>query len=212
MAVQDAKNGIFSTNPQTSGYQNIAGYGWQMVKDDHDGKGPYFFINGGSQKKYLSEVQAEQEYKKNQAKKDKVQQDITNFFTGQIQDFNDWEKYYASKVSELQGEIAQQKASIKENTAIAETNLGKLNPLYQKYGTTDVKSFSDGTDKRNGTTWTGLLNKAKHSVTISEGLISIKQMFLDAYIQLMNHTAACGNAVEQIAQNCLDQNSRLLRN
>ena len=153
----------------------------------------------GTEKVYLSEYYALQS---TNTRKAKVQQDITKFFTNQIDDFKDWENYYASKVAELTGEVSLLKQSIQTNNGIYSKNTSLLNPLIEKYGTDNASEFQ-GQDKTNGIKWTKEKYTAKHAISDAWSRISVKRMFIETYTRLMNHSGFCGNMVQRIANNCL---------
>ena len=127
-----------------------------------------------------------------------ITNDITNFFSGQVKDFDDWAKYYGSKIGKLNEEIALFKESIKTNNGVVSKNTSLLTPLYQKYNTHDVSKF-EGQDKTKGTAWTNAKNTASKTISDAWSRISVRQMFIETYTRLMNHSNFCGGMVEKIA-------------
>ena len=193
MSVQSAQNST-KQNPSS---ENM----WQMVDGEyvqiHTDNGGMYFIKGGTEKVYL----AEYNYQKSvQAKKDKVQKDITNFFSKQESDFAGWRDDYASKIAFWTKKIATNQTNIFKFNTIEETNIALLNPLYEKYQSENVADFQ-GKDKSNGYIWQHNQRKAKHQSNVATSLIATERWIIEGYKRLMNNSEACRKQVVKIAEN-----------
>ena len=192
MTVQSAKEqNIFNSSTSGSDWVMIDGMTYKKQTDE---KGDYI-VKGGTEKVYLAEYYNQQ---RTDAKKAKLQQEITGFFSDQIKDFDDWTKYYGAKAGKLNEEITLLKESIKTNNDIVAKNTSLLKPLYAKYNTTDISAFR-GTDKTNGENWTKSKKAATKTISDAWSRISVKNMFIETYTRLMNHSNFCGAMVEKIA-------------
>ena len=193
MTVENTKNqNLFNAS---------SGNNWQMIDGEyvqiHTDVGGQYFIKGGTEKVYL----AQYNYQKTvQAQKDKLQSDITNFFSKQENDFAGWRDEYASKIAYWTEKIEKNKKNIFKFNKIEETNTALLNPLYEKYQSTDVKDFK-GTDKSHGRTWQLAQRKAKHQSNVAFSLIDTEKWIIEGYRRLMNHSEACRQQVVNIAEN-----------
>lgn len=200
MSVQEknVNQNLFSNTSTGNNRQMLEGYGY--VKIERDDRGEYFYINRGSKKIYLSDYY---EHKAMQVRKNKVQEDITNFFTKQENDFANWRDEYASKIKKWQGKITENKSIYKASLVTIEEKDKGLNPLYKKYNTFDISKFSDGKDKELGYNLYSDKKSAKHASNVALGQISVEQMIIEGYTRLMRHSEFCRNIVAKIAQGCI---------
>ena len=103
MTVQSAKEqNIFNSSSSGSEWVMIDGMSYKKQTDE---RGEYI-VKGGTEKVYLSDYYNQQ---KTDAKKAKLQQQITGFFSDQVKDFDDWTAYYGAKAGKLNEEIANLK-------------------------------------------------------------------------------------------------------
>ena len=192
------------TNTENTNTHSSSENKWQMIdgvgyiKIESDNHGEFFYKNGGSEKVYLSDYYCQ---KNEQAKKDKLQSDITGFFTKQENDFASWRDEYASKIGKWQAKIAENQSIFKASQEIVQAKDSELNPLYHKYNTFDISKFSDGKDKKLGFQLFSDRRSAKHAGNVAMGQISVERMVIETYQRLMNHAEFCRNRVTEIAQN-----------
>lgn len=200
MTVQNtAKQNLFSSDTSAqNNWQMIDGVGYVRIESDNGGE--FFYKNGGSEKVYLADYYTQKHL---QAKKDKIQQDITNFFSKQENDFANWRDDYATKIAKWQGKIEENRNIYKVSNAIVQEKDKGLNPLYKKYNTFDISKFSDGKDKKLGYSLFRDRRSAKHQGNVARKQIFVEQMIIDGYEKLMRHSEFCRNAVAKIAEHCL---------
>lgn len=198
MSVQNAaQHNLFSGSTSGENWQMLDGVGY--VKIESDDRGEYFYKNGGSEKVYLADYYYQ---KSAQAKKDKVQQEITEFFSKQENDFAEWRDEYAAKIGIWQAKIEKNRAIYKASRETVKIKDEGLNPLYQKYNTFDISKFSDGKDKKLGYSLFTDRRSAKHQGNVALGQISTEQMIIDGYARLMRSSEFFRSMVAKIAQNC----------
>ena len=199
MTVQNAsQQSLFSNqSSQDNGWQMIDGQCVRILSDD---KGQYF-VKGGTEKVYLSEYY---EQKDREARKARVQDEISQFFSNQEGDFAQWRDYYASKISLWTAKAAENKVVYQNCQQVAQQKEAELRPLYDKYNTFDVSHFAEGKDKDLGMRLLTDKRHAKSEGNIAFGQMQTENWIAESYRRLMNHSEFCRTMVTKIAEMCFN--------
>ena len=196
MAVQNAKSqNIFTTQPSDNDWVVVDG---QRYKKQSDEKGEYI-VKGGTEKVYLADYYEQQD---RAAKKQRVQDELTQFFSHQESDFAEWRDTYAAKIGYWTGKAAQNKSIYQSCQELAQSKEAELRPLYDKYNTFNVYDFSEGKDKKLGISLLSAKKQAKSKGNIAFGQMQTENWIAESYRRLMEHSEFCRTMVTKIAEMC----------